>query len=104
MPPAFLVSQFTELYALLLGELPRVGGAGVRISSWYRDRARNAACGGHPRSQHLIGWAIDLVPPRSVNQAALRALGLTVVDEGDHVHVQIVRSGVADALVARLAR
>jgi hypothetical protein len=60
------------------------------LTSWYRDEARNAAVGGVPRSLHLVGLAIDYVPRRgewSADSAALKAAGLRVLNEGDHLHV-----------------
>ena len=63
------------------------GSAGVRwISSWYRDPAHNARVGGHPRSQHLRALAIDVNP--DARPAPFQNVGLTVVPEGDHLHVQ----------------
>ena len=65
------------------------------VTSWIRTPKRNAAKGGDPESKHLSGMGIDLVPDEArqwpkVIEAA-RALGLTAVDEGDHIHVQIPR-------------
>ncbi|HYC65650.1 MAG TPA: D-Ala-D-Ala carboxypeptidase family metallohydrolase [Reyranellaceae bacterium] len=76
------------LAALLLPELA--------VSSWWRSPAKNAAVGGSAASQHLIGWALDLAPGGPAALARVRnALNwwplLGAVDEGDHVHVQVIR-------------
>lgn len=73
----------------------------VRVSSYWRDPARNRAVGGSPDSQHLLGLGVDLVFP-SPEQArrgasAVRSRGLIAVHEGDHVHVQAWPAGVARA-------
>lgn len=87
-PPAFRTSELfgfvrrVELAARLAGPL--------RLTSWYRDPARNAAVGGAAASRHLRGLAIDVVAsdlPRAI--AAFRAQGLRVIDERDHLHVQV---------------
>lgn len=60
----------------------------LRVTSWYRDAARNAAVGGVPGSRHLRGLAVDVVaadPSRAAR--AFRASGLYVLDERDHLHV-----------------
>lgn len=45
-------------------------------------------------SQHLLGFALDLVTPRPAALVrGLNAAGLFAVDEGDHVHVQAFRAG-----------
>ena len=64
---------------------------GATLTSWYRSPADNQRVGGEPRSQHLLGLAADIVFPTIVKASAMRSLraqGLTVLDEGDHVHVQ----------------
>jgi uncharacterized protein YcbK (DUF882 family) len=63
------------------------------VTSWFRTSKRNAAKGGKPRSKHRDGFATDLVPDDPTEKPALvthaRQLGLTAVDEDDHVHVQV---------------
>lgn len=61
------------------------------VSSWYRDPRENARVGGAARSQHLKGLAIDVNP--SASAAAFQSQGLTVIPEGDHLHIQYYRSG-----------
>lgn len=66
-------------------------------TSWYRNPRENRDVGGHPESQHLVGLAIDLVADRFAP-----GTGLTVLDEGDHFHVQYLPHGVAGPLVRAL--
>lgn len=72
--------------------LRRVAAASVpaTATSWWRSRSRNAAVGGLPASRHLWGGALDVVPRIDRMRAAerYRGAGLTVIDEGDHLHLQ----------------
>lgn len=66
----------------------------VSITSWQRSRAHNAEVGGVDQSQHLVGTAWDVAGPDQLEYAARAAQrGLVVIDEGDHVHVQLFRAG-----------
>jgi len=70
------------------------------VTSWWRSPVENFAVGGKPFSQHLIGFALDFTTPDP--RSALRQLaniGLVAVDEGDHVHVQLLQAGVLDPLI-----
>ncbi|MEE8581882.1 MAG: D-Ala-D-Ala carboxypeptidase family metallohydrolase [Myxococcota bacterium] len=62
------------------------------VSSWYRDPTANAAAGGHPRSLHQLGLAVDLVGVDRGDEHALwhrfRQVGLVAVEERSHLHVQ----------------
>jgi hypothetical protein len=72
---------------------------GDAATSWFRSPRENAAVGGHPWSQHLVGLAADLVSPEPGRLAArLRAEGLVVVVEADHVHVQAWPAGTLERL------
>lgn len=76
------------------------GLEGERVTSTFRDPARNARVGGTPNSYHMRrdaqgnAMARDSVPPpgMSMNEYArrLRALNphLEVINEGDHVHME----------------
>jgi len=81
--------------ARLLEFVRRVDAAripGGTLTSWYRDPARNRACGGVRNSGHLTGTAIDYEPMavrRLLDPIALRRAGLAVLDEGDHLHVSL---------------
>lgn len=63
-----------------------------RETSGYRDVLSNAQVGGHPQSRHMLWLARDVVLshshdiPHFVQEA--KRQGLTVIDEGDHLHVQ----------------
>lgn len=66
------------------------------VTSWIRSAARNKAVGGVADSRHLVGLAVDVVLDEGQEKAAfLKAagsLGLQVIDEGDHLHVQEPRA------------
>ena len=72
---------------------------GTRVSSYYRTPERNRRVGGMPDSQHQLGTAVDLVAPFGEFDpfvlAQAEALGLTVVRERSHLHVQLWPAGVA---------
>jgi uncharacterized protein YcbK (DUF882 family) len=85
--------------------------APFRISSWLRTLSHNAEVGGATNSQHLIGTAVDLVPlGMSTEQLASIAqrsgLFAYVLDEGDHVHVQLLPASfpALGALIGMLAQ
>jgi len=76
------------------------GLPGERVTSTYRDPARNRRVGGVSNSFHMrLGadgkpMARDSVPPAGMSMSAyaaeLRRLnpGLDVINEGDHVHLE----------------
>jgi len=76
-------------------------GLRFRITSWYRDPDRNERVGGSPASQHLVGLAFDLAPADERLADSLRSAGMIVVNEGDHLHVQVWTAGTLRLLVAR---
>jgi uncharacterized protein YcbK (DUF882 family) len=85
----------------------RASGTPVAVTSWYRTPSRNAAVGGAPRSQHLLGLAVDLVPLRGSTAqlaSALTRAGLVVALERDHVHAQSGRAGVWDRVIDEALR
>jgi len=63
------------------------------VTSWIRTPKRNQAIGGHPRSWHLMGLAVDVVldNPEDTDRLveAARRFGLDVVVEEDHVHLEV---------------
>jgi len=66
------------------------------VTSWIRSPNHNAALGGVPTSRHLMGLAVDVVFDNPADapgfQEAALTLGLQVLFEGDHLHVQEPRS------------
>lgn len=72
---------------------------GTVITSWYRDAYTNRRVGGSDASQHRVATAVDLVPPSHAWQQTERWLqdnGLVVVNEGDHLHVQLFQAGALE--------
>jgi uncharacterized protein YcbK (DUF882 family) len=63
---------------------------GMRITSWFRTPWKNDEVGGVAGSLHLLGWAWDIVPVSGENERKLKDLGLKVVNEGDHLHAQLL--------------
>jgi hypothetical protein len=65
----------------------------VSVVSWFRTELRNRAEGGLVDSRHLDGLGADVIPDPSENRADIittaRSLGLQVVDEGDHIHIEL---------------
>ena len=98
-PPDHVVARNrAAIHAFLV----RVNAVGAhfpdgRLTSWYRDTWTNRSVGGASGSQHLTATAVDVVVPRSRVAALLllaRRAGLTAIDEGDHVHLQLFPAGV----------
>ena len=64
------------------------------VPSWLRSAERNSHVGGHPQSKHVVGLAADIGyhpnPRPPLAQARKRAsqLGLKLIREGDHDHLQ----------------
>lgn len=76
------------------------GVDGERVTSTYRDPARNKAVGGVPNSYHTRRdaqgnpMARDSVPPPGMSMAAYYEImkrqnpHLQVINEGDHIHME----------------
>ena len=64
------------------------------VTSWIRSAARNHAVGGVANSRHLDGTAVDVVLDAGQDKTAFlkasSSLGLIAIDDGDHLHVQVV--------------
>jgi len=80
------VGEFAEAayqYAMLTG---------ASATSAFRTEARNRLVGGVTYSAHRFGRAVDVVydttPPREVRDILAQRLGLKLIDEGDHDHLQ----------------
>jgi len=66
---------------------------GCSVTSWIRTPKRNKMVGGVPKSKHLSGHAMDVVPDGGDWSAVIhnfRIRGLKVLIEEDHLHVQII--------------
>lgn len=65
---------------------------GGSVTSWIRSERHNATVGGHPRSKHLDGRAVDIVydvtPPLDARRALAERLTLKLIPESDHDHLQ----------------
>lgn len=72
---------------------------GIRVTSFLRTISHNREVGGAESSQHLLGIAADLVGPPGLSTAELAGYAKRsgffgyVLDEGDHVHVQLFPAG-----------
>jgi len=69
---------------------------GLQLTSWFRTPETNRDVGGDPESQHLFGLAWDVTAPPQLLGAIARAgrgLGITAVEERDHVHLQAFPAG-----------
>jgi uncharacterized protein YcbK (DUF882 family) len=62
---------------------------GMQVTSWWRSFWHNAEVGGVKASLHQVGLAFDVVPVSAENVSKLSALGLRVINEGDHLHAQV---------------
>ncbi len=62
------------------------------VTSWGRTAAHNARVGGIPDSPHLVWLGADVVydyrPLLAVARASARELGLAVIHEPTHDHLQ----------------
>ena len=67
-----------------------IGAKGMTVTSWWRTPWKNADVGGASNSFHMLGLAWDVVPVTQENALILRNAGLRVLDEGDHLHAQIL--------------
>jgi Peptidase M15 len=61
IPAAQIISNGVKLARELDKIRAQFGGKPIHINSWLRPPAANREVGGVPNSQHLIGWAADIV-------------------------------------------
>lgn len=68
---------------------------GSQPTSLFRDPIENSRVGGHPRSQHLLGFALDVAGMANLEDIAARGrfVGLVTIRESDHVHFQLFPAG-----------
>ncbi len=80
------VGEFATRLAMVASVVP------CSVTSWGRSAAHNAAVGGHPDSWHRLWLGADVVlddpRDRPLFERQCVRLGLRVVDEGNHLHVQ----------------
>jgi len=95
-PPQIFIESFFPVYVEFLERLGLIveRSDALEFTSWWRDDFQNRSVGGDPESQHLFGFAVDLVAARPEEVAHLAdRLGLIPVIEMDHVHIQILPAG-----------
>jgi len=65
---------------------------GGSVTSWKRTVRHNTEVGGVPNSAHLYGLGFDVVydarPPLAATMERARRLGLKLIREDDHDHIQ----------------
>lgn len=74
----------------------------LQATSWWRSEADNAAAGGRPYSQHLVGTALDLVGEQlglTAFAQAAESNNLTVVRYKTHIHVQLMPAGILERII-----
>ena len=102
-PSPSIPAPIRRYAAILYEDVVQAVGQGA-ITSWARAIAPNARVGGHPDSQHLLGWAVDVAPRYESQLRARLRYRWVLVPEGDHVHVQMFAAGVATPWVRAYRR
>jgi len=96
-PTPDIVKNILELAKHLQQARDRIGRPFI-INSWYRTPEANRATGGHPRSLHLQGRAVDMdVPgysPRQVANALINTWPGGILIYSTHVHLDTGRRQV----------
>lgn len=96
MPWPYWWQPYPDFFMRYIGILQ--GYAPSAVSSYIRSVDHNAAVGGASNSQHLVGTAVDLVPLAGGSMQLIEYVAKTmgfgyVLNEGDHVHVQLYPAG-----------
>lgn len=62
------------------------------VTSWLRSPLHNVEVGGQPTSYHLVALAVDIILDKGEDVDAFKTeaarLGLSALDERDHIHLQ----------------
>ena len=99
-PPPVMITEWRPVYVELAKRIvwSMQAAPAAYLTSWWRSADHNRSVGGHPYSQHLLGFAFDfVVNDRAAEQAfvkRVREAGLVPVLEFDHVHVQAFPAGL----------
>lgn len=81
-PAEWRLSRALRL-AVEFERLRAIVGAPLVVASGYRTPEHNRAVGGAKHSQHVQGYALDLVPPKGVTVAGLLGFVKAVASEGE---------------------
>lgn len=69
----------------------RLESKGLTVTSWFRTPFKNELVGGVPNSKHQYFMAIDAVPANERTMQIMRDAGFKkVINEGDHIHGEII--------------
>jgi hypothetical protein len=65
----------------------------ISVTRWWSSEKHNADVGGLVNSRHLDGIGCDVIPDPDEDRAEVihsaRQIGLQVVDEGTHIHLEL---------------
>lgn len=95
IPPPEILDDWRPFVVQFLVKLIPIADGMQSITSFWRSPEKNRQVHGSPKSQHLIGTALDVVPRGDFEAFKERArlAGLVAVNEGDHVHLQLFQAG-----------
>lgn len=98
-PDAESWANLVRLVADVLEPMREITGP-LRVNSAYRSKEVNAAVGGVPTSQHVLGLAADVVPLSAGLERAFHAVGKSdipfdqLIIEPTWLHVSVPKFGV----------
>lgn len=90
-PDRILYYVWDDLVGFLSSLAAATPPPGLYATSWWRDSETNRRVGGHARSSHLVGLAVDVAGDASALQwfsARCEEQGLIVVPYSTHIHLQ----------------